>query len=128
MPRCENRGIFIFDNKLIESFARSIFSSMAALKIVSKCSFTACKLRFFDDFCLALTKNIHRAKLSKNQTPPLVTGSSSIGGKPGSRITDGLSGSKAAVKGSGVVALTSAGYTTPKYLNIFAATETGSNS
>ena len=51
-------------NKLVENFARSIFSAMAALKIVSKCSFTVCKLRFFDDFCLAITKNLHRAKLS----------------------------------------------------------------
>jgi len=48
----------------IESFTRSIFSAVTALKIVSKCSFTTCKLRFFDYFCLAMTKNLHRAKLS----------------------------------------------------------------
>ena len=47
-----------------EHFARSIFSAMAALKMVSKCSFTACKLRFFDHFCLAMAKNLHRAKRS----------------------------------------------------------------
>jgi len=51
---------------LIESLARSIFSVMAALKMVSKCSFTLCKLRFFDNFRLALTINLHRAKLSNN--------------------------------------------------------------
>jgi hypothetical protein len=51
-------------NSFDENFARSIFSAMAALKIVSKCSFTTCKLRFFDYFCLAMTKNLHRAKLS----------------------------------------------------------------
>ena len=73
-----------------ENFARSIFPAMAALKIVSKCGATqwqtVCKLRFFDDFCLAImtkssgailnvspegvrhrdmpNKNLHRAKLS----------------------------------------------------------------
>jgi len=51
---------------LVERFARSLFSVMAALKMVSKCSLTLCKLRFFDNFRLTLTKNLHRAKLSSN--------------------------------------------------------------
>jgi len=39
---------------------------MAALKMVSKCSLSLCKLRFFDNFRLALTENLHRAKHSVN--------------------------------------------------------------
>jgi hypothetical protein len=37
---------------------------MAALIIVLKCLFTMSKLRFFENYCLALTKNLPRAKLS----------------------------------------------------------------
>jgi len=41
---------------------------MAALKMVSKYGAvkrqTTCKLRFFNHFCLAMAKNLHRAKLS----------------------------------------------------------------
>jgi len=49
---------------LLETLARSDFFAMAALKKASKCSFTMCKLRFFGYFCLAPTKNSHRAKVS----------------------------------------------------------------
>jgi len=42
----------------------SRFSAIAALKTGSKCSLTLCKLRFFAYFCLALTKNRSRAKVS----------------------------------------------------------------
>ncbi len=52
----------------IESFARSIFSVIVALKMLKKYSLTSCKLRFFGHFCLATTKNLHRAKLSYNLT------------------------------------------------------------
>jgi len=54
-----------------ETFARSIFSAMAAFtpqggtqKNSLKMLIYSCKLRFFDDFCLDLTKNHHRAKVS----------------------------------------------------------------
>ncbi len=50
----------------LESFARCGFFVMAALKMVSKCSFTMCKLRFFDNFCLAMTGKMRRVKFSKN--------------------------------------------------------------
>jgi len=36
----------------------------SGVKKISKCSFTICKLRFFNYFCLALTKNTHRTKAS----------------------------------------------------------------
>jgi hypothetical protein len=56
---------------LLDTLARSDFYrqaalrfTIAALKTVSKCSFTICKLRLFDYFCLAPTKNSHRAKAS----------------------------------------------------------------
>ena len=56
---------------LLDTLARSDFYrqaalrfAIAALKTVSKCSFTIRKLRLFDYFCLAPTKNSHRAKTS----------------------------------------------------------------
>ena len=56
-------GVVIFLSHF-ETFARFIFSAPTALKTIKKYSFTPCKLRFIDRFCLAGTKTISRAKVS----------------------------------------------------------------
>ena len=53
---------------VLETLVRSDFFVVAALKRVLKCSFTLCKLRLFDYFCHAPTKNLHPEKVSINKS------------------------------------------------------------
>ena len=48
----------------VEYFARGIFPAMTAFKIISKCSFTTSKLRFFDLFLPCPKQKLHLAKHS----------------------------------------------------------------
>nr|VFJ45450.1 MAG: hypothetical protein BECKDK2373C_GA0170839_101138 [Candidatus Kentron sp. DK] len=41
----------------MELYAKLTLRSLTALKMASKCSFTLCKLRFLDHFCLVMKHN-----------------------------------------------------------------------
>nr|VFJ56156.1 MAG: hypothetical protein BECKDK2373B_GA0170837_105621 [Candidatus Kentron sp. DK] len=52
----------------MELYAKLTLRSLTALKMASKCSFTLCKLRFLDHFCLVMKHNSSFAVASVGTT------------------------------------------------------------
>nr|VFJ44207.1 MAG: efflux transporter, outer membrane factor (OMF) lipoprotein, NodT family [Candidatus Kentron sp. DK]VFJ64410.1 MAG: efflux transporter, outer membrane factor (OMF) lipoprotein, NodT family [Candidatus Kentron sp. DK] len=54
-------------------YAKLTLRSLTALKMASKCSFTLCKLRFLDHFCLVMKRNSSFAVASMDTAFPLIS-------------------------------------------------------